>query len=73
LCSKQYKKALYILDFNSKLYPYKANVFDSLGEAFYVTENYTEALKNYGKVLAIEPQNKNALEMIEKINSNLNK
>jgi len=68
LRSNQYKKALYILDFNSKLYPYKSNVFDSLGEFFYITENFEEALKNYGKVLAIYPKNKNALQMIEKIN-----
>ena len=67
LRSNQIEKALYIFDLNTKMYPYNSNVFDSLGEAFYTTKNYTEALKNYGKVLALTPDDKNALEMIEKI------
>jgi len=67
LRSNQIEKALFVLDLNSKMYPNNPNVFDSLGEAFYTAKNYTEALKNYGKVLALKPDDKNALEMIEKI------
>ena len=67
LRSNQIEKALYIFSLNTKIYPYKSSVFDSLGEAFFENKNYTEALKNYYKVLAMEPQNKNALTMIDKI------
>jgi thiol-disulfide isomerase/thioredoxin len=71
LLSNQPKKALYIFDLNTKMYPYKYNVFDSLGEAFYEDKNYEEALKNYAKVLTLNPKNKNAIEMIEKINTKI--
>lgn len=69
LRSNQLIKALYIFDLNAKMYPYKYNVFDSLGEAFYELKNYDAALQNYGKVLALDPKNKNAIAMIEKINT----
>ena len=67
LRSNQMKKALYIFDFNTKIFPYKHNVYDSLGEAQLKAKNYNEALKNYYKVLSLKPDDKNALEMIETI------
>ena len=67
LRSKRIEKAIYIFDFNTKMFPYKHNVYDSLGEAYFKAENYMEALKNYYKVLSLKPDNENALEMIEKI------
>ncbi len=67
LRSNQIEKALYIFDLNTKIFPYKYNVYDSLGEAYFVTKNYTEALKSYYKVLSLKPDNKNAIKMIEKI------
>ncbi|WP_034060219.1 thioredoxin family protein [Lacinutrix jangbogonensis] len=67
LRSDQTEKAMYVLDLNAKLFPLDANVFDSLAEAYFVTENYKEALKNYHKVLVLKPDDKNALEMLEKI------
>lgn len=65
--AKELKKALYVFDLNSKIYPYKPGVYDSLGEAYLETENYTDALKNYYKVLSLKPDDKNAKEMIAKI------
>ncbi|GAA4804406.1 hypothetical protein GCM10023330_08460 [Litoribaculum gwangyangense] len=67
LRSNELEKALYIFDLNTQIFPYKYDVYDSLGEAFYVTKNYSEALKNYYKVLSIKPDDKNAMAMIEKI------
>ncbi|WP_303318870.1 hypothetical protein Q4Q34_05295 [Flavivirga abyssicola] len=67
LNSKQTEKALYVFDLNTKIFPYKYNTYDSLGEAYFVTKNYTEALKNYYKVLSIKPDDEHAVEMIEKI------
>ena len=65
-------KALYIFDLNAKIFPYKHNVHDSLGEAFFETEAYTKALRAYYKVLSLHPESENAKEMIEKINTKLN-
>ncbi len=67
LRSKQPQKALFIFNLNTKIYPYKYNVFDSLGEAYYTLKNYEESLKNYDIVLSLKPDDKNALEMIKKI------
>ncbi|QCE40929.1 thioredoxin family protein [Psychroserpens sp. NJDZ02] len=68
LKDQQYDKALYIFDLNTKLFPNNPNTFDSLGEAFFTTKNYPDALKNYNKVLELKPEDKNALDMISKIN-----
>lgn len=67
LRSNQIEKALYIFDLNTKIFPYKYNVYDSLGEAYFVAKNFKDALKNYFKVLSLNPDDKNAIEMIEKI------
>lgn len=67
LRSNQIEKALYIFDFNTKIFPYKYNVYDSLGEAQLKAGNRSNALKNYYKVLSLKPDDENALEMIEKI------
>lgn len=65
--AKELEKALYVFDLNTKIYPYKSGVYDSLGEVYFEIKNYTEALKNYYKVLSLNPEDKNAKEMIEKI------
>ncbi|QXP60889.1 thioredoxin family protein [Olleya sp. HaHaR_3_96] len=67
LKDKQYDKAIYVFDLNTKLFPTNPNTFDSLGEAFFTTKNYPDALKNYNKVLELKPEDKNALDMISKI------
>lgn len=67
LRAKNIDKALFIFELNANLFPRNPNVFDSLGEAYFEVKNFTEALKNYYKVLSLEPDNKNAATMIEKI------
>ena len=67
LRANQIDKAIYIFDLNTKIFPYKQNVYDSLGEAFMILENYSEALKNYNKVLDLNPENENAKKMTKKI------
>ncbi len=71
LQSDNIKKALFVFELNTKMYPYKHNVFDSLGEAYYRVKNYEESLKNYDIVLQLKPNDKNALEMIEKIKNEI--
>ena len=67
LRANEIDKSMYVFDLNTKIFPYKYNVFDSLAEVYFEKENYTEALKTYYKVLSLNPEDKNAPEMIEKI------
>ncbi len=71
LGSQQLDKAIYVLHLNTKIFPYKHNTYDSLGEAYFKSKNYTEALKNYYTVLSLKPDYKNAKTMIQKINTKL--
>ncbi len=72
LRSNQIKEAMFVFELNIKMYPYKANVYDSLGEAYYTLNKFEKALENYDKVLKLNPNNKNALAMIEKIKKKFN-
>ncbi|SEC38507.1 Thiol-disulfide isomerase or thioredoxin [Tenacibaculum sp. MAR_2009_124] len=67
LRSNQIEKALFVFELNVKMYPYKTNVYDSMGEAYYTLNKFEESLEHYDKVLELSPTNKNALGMIEKI------
>lgn len=71
LRAQEYDKALYVFDLNTQIFPYKYNVYDSLGEAYFETKNYAMALKNYYKVLSLKPDDDNAIKMIETIKSNI--
>lgn len=71
LRSKQFEKSLFVFNLNTKIFPYKYNVFDSLGEAYFAIKNYSEALKNYATVLELKPKDENAISMIEKINKEM--
>lgn len=72
LRAKNYDEAFYIFELNTKIFPYKYNVYDSLGEAYYETDNYDDALRNYYKVLSLKPDDENAKEMLVKIQSQIN-
>ncbi|MDY8135093.1 serine hydrolase [Aquimarina sp. 2201CG5-10] len=52
-------------------FPNNANVYDSLGEAFYTNEQYELALINYRKSLKLNPESESAKKMIEKISVTL--
>ena len=67
LKSKNTEKALFVFQLNTKMYPYKYPVYDSMGEAYFTIKNYKESLKNYNKVLQLKPNDANALSMIKKI------
>ncbi len=71
LRSGNIEKALFVFKLNTKMYPYKYNVFDSLAEAYYTIKDYENSLKNYDKVLVLKSNDKNAIEMIEKIKKEL--
>ena len=65
---KNVSKAIEIFEFATKEYPKNANLFDSLGEAYFVNKAYDKAIFNYKKSLKLNPKNDNAKEMILKIN-----
>ena len=65
---KNVSKAIEIFEFATKEYPKNANLFDSLGEAYFVNKTYDKAISNYKKSLKLNPKNDNAKEMILKIN-----
>lgn len=61
------KKAILFFEYAVKKFPDDANLYDSLGEAFYVDKQYVNALLNYKKSLALNPENKNAENNISEI------
>lgn len=63
----QIEEAIYVFDLNTKIFPYKPNVHDSLGEAYFEAKQHKEALNSYKKVLELSPEDENALKMINKI------
>lgn len=48
-------------------FPRSANAFDSLGEAYMEAGNKELAIENYKKSLMLDPDNKNAEEMLKKL------
>jgi tetratricopeptide (TPR) repeat protein len=65
LAQKDIVAAVSIFRLNVHLYPASANVYDSLAEVLESTDKKDEALANYKKSLAIDPQNKHASARIE--------
>jgi len=49
LQKQEVEKAIGFLEENTKRYPYSANVYDSLGEAYEINDQMKEAKKNYKK------------------------
>jgi len=62
-----------VFQLNAALYPDSFNVYDSLGEAFMLSGDNTSALENYEKSIHINPENKNAQLVINKLKNLLNK
>jgi len=64
---KNYEHARIVFQLNAALYPNSFNVYDSLGEALMLLGDNIGALNNYKKSIHLNPENKNALKMIEKL------
>ncbi|WP_333662880.1 serine hydrolase [Chishuiella changwenlii] len=65
---KEVNKAIKLFEFATKEYPKNANLFDSLGEAYFVNKDYKKAILNYKKSLKLNPNNENAKKQISEIN-----
>jgi glyoxylase-like metal-dependent hydrolase (beta-lactamase superfamily II) len=62
-------EAIFMFKLAVLAYPQSANVYDSLGEA-YMTDGQTQlAIENYRRSLEINPENANAVRMLERLES----
>lgn len=61
------KEAIAIFEFNVEMYPESFNVYDSLGEAYMNDGQEALAVQNYEKSLALNPENRNAIEMLKRL------
>ncbi len=67
LNSKRIDEAIEIFKLNVEYYPMSANVYDSLGEAFVLKGNKESAIKNYEKVLELNPNTPSAIDALKKL------
>ncbi|HEY9434306.1 MAG TPA: serine hydrolase [Blastocatellia bacterium] len=64
---KKIADAIAVFKVNVELYPQSSNVYDSLGEAYMANGEKELAIANYKKSLELDPKNKNAVEMLKKL------
>ena len=67
LGERKIELAIAAFQLNTKAYPDSGNTWDSLGEAYMVSGNNKEAIKNYEKSLQKDPRNANAKAMLVKL------
>ncbi len=67
LHERHFQDAIRIFAMNVAMYPGSSNVYDSIGEAYMDAGNKKEAIKNYEKSLALNPENINAENMLKKL------
>ena len=63
-------EAIELFKLNVLAYPNSSNVYDSLAEAYMKNGENELAIKNYQKSLELNPDNTNAIRMLEKLNNN---
>ncbi|MEZ5424720.1 MAG: serine hydrolase [Pyrinomonadaceae bacterium] len=64
---KKLQGAIDLFELNVFAFPRSANAYDSLGEAYLEAGNRELAIKNYRKSLELNPENRNAEEMLERL------
>jgi tetratricopeptide (TPR) repeat protein len=67
--TKKLKESIRILQLNVEAYPQSSNVYDSLGEAYMDDGNKPLAIANYQKSLQLNPKNRGAVVMLQKLNA----
>lgn len=68
LAKKQIKTAIQVFELAVSQAPDNGNLYDSLGEAYFMDHNFSKALENYQQSLQLNPANTNAKTFILKIN-----
>ena len=61
------KAALPLFELNVQEHPGSANPYDSLGEAHLLLKNKQQALANYKRAYALDPNNENAKKIIDRL------
>lgn len=59
--------AIDIFAINTRLFPEVANTWDSLGETYLRKGNREPAIRNYCKSLELDPNNRNAAQMLKQL------
>ena len=67
LADKKLTEALAIFKLNASLYPESSNTYDSLAEIQDMSGDTANALKNYKRVLKLDPENKNAAAQVKRL------
>ncbi|MBK7816329.1 MAG: tetratricopeptide repeat protein [Sphingobacteriaceae bacterium] len=63
-----FKEAIAVFKLNVEAYPNFGAPYDSLAEAYMLTDQKDLAIKNYKKALELDPNNSNAKVMLKKLN-----
>ena len=64
---KRYAEAIKVFEVNTISFPKSPNVYDSLGEAYLKAGDTELAVRNYQKVIELDPQNMNAVGMLKRL------
>lgn len=67
LIQEQVKEAIETFKLNVELFPQSFNAYDSLAEAYMKDKQNELAVKNYRKSLELNPDNRNAVKMLKKL------
>jgi tetratricopeptide (TPR) repeat protein len=67
--ANQLPQAIRIFQLNVEAYPNSANTYDSLGEAYMNAGEKSLAIANYQKSLQLNPKNRGAAQMLQKVNA----
>tara|TARA_B110000116_G_scaffold140075_1_gene121437 strand:+ start:1573 stop:2253 length:681 start_codon:yes stop_codon:yes gene_type:complete len=65
--NNDFDAALEIFKINVVLYPNSSNVFNSLGEAYFLKKDTATAVVNFKKSLSINPENRNSKQFLKRI------
>jgi tetratricopeptide (TPR) repeat protein len=67
--ARKFQEAIRIFQLNVEAYPQSSNVYDSLAEAYMDANNKPQAIANFRKSLELNPQNRGAVQMLQKLNA----
>ena len=67
LRKNDFESAIEMFKINTVLYPKSSNTFDSLGEAYYLNKDTLNAIDNFKKALAINPENRSAKRFLKRL------
>ncbi|HEX8187051.1 MAG TPA: serine hydrolase [Pyrinomonadaceae bacterium] len=67
LRAKRPRESVAVFALNAELYPQSFNVYDSLADAYAQGGDREQAIKNYRRSLELNPGNRNAAEMLKKL------